>query len=224
MRYKVIDSRGKVSRYFDKGGDASSAMNKAGGVVSGVMEMGSAIADTAKQTSKINEELASERSAEQAKTAARGFSSSSVDQLINDSENAQNINTNISSKDYLKKGYKKQTAIGSLKAGAAGAKAGATFGPWGAAIGAAVGVLGGLAGGLIGRKRARDKAKAMAAAQSEVNKTANAMQDSKMDAAAENLAKKQEENAFLNSYAHGGKLKHYQQRYANLFPDDTFIF
>lgn len=217
MRYKVIDSRGKVSRYFFDGG-------KAGSVVSGAMEAGAAIADTAKQTSKINEELASERSAEQAKTAAQGFSSSSVDQLINDSENAQNLNTNISSKDYLLKGYKKQTAIGSLKAGAAGAKAGATFGPWGAAVGAVVGALGGLAGGLFGRKEAKRKARAMAAKQSEANKAANAMQDSKMDAAAENLAKKQEENAFLNSYAHGGRLKHYQERYANLFPDDTFIF
>lgn len=221
--YTVISKDGKKTRRFDGGGDIGNKL----GAASDIMQMGAAIADTAKANAKIDEQLASDRSAEQAKTAAQGYSNTSVDQLIADSENAANINTNISYKDYMssKGAAAKNTAMGSLKAGVAGAQAGAKMGGgFGAAIGAAVGVIGGVFGGVFGRRKAKRKAKRMAAQQRETAKTANAMQDSKMDAAAENLAKKQEENAFLNSYAYGGKLKKYQEKYSKMFPDDTFYF
>lgn len=208
----------------------NSASGKAFGAVGDIAEMGQAISGAFKENAKINEEKVAQDKMEAQAALNKGFSSTSVDQLISDSQNASIVNASRTGKDYLNSssGAHKNTAKGAAKAGIAGAKAGQKIGgAYGAAIGAVVGVLSGIAGGIFGRKKARRKA-AKAAAQARENANiANKTQDAKLDAASKNVAMSQEDAAIANAAALGGtigKRKKFIDKYLQMFPNERSIY
>ena len=211
-------------------GKLDNAAGTALGAVGDVAEMGQAIAVAFKENSKINDEKVAQDKMESQAALNKGFSSTSVEQLISDSQNASNVNSQRSGKDYLNSSSSahKNTAKGAAKAGIAGAKAGQKIGgAYGAAIGAVVGVLGGIAGGVFGRKKAKRKARKAAAQARENANIANKTQDAKLDAASKNVAMSQEDAAIANAAALGGtigKRKKFIDKYLQMFPNERSIY
>lgn len=208
----------------------NSAATQAIGAANDVMEMGKAISDTYKQNSKIDEEKVAQEKMKATQALNKGVSSTSVEQLISDSQNLSNVKSNQSYKDFIGSSSKahKNTAIGAGKAGIAGAQAGQKIGgAYGAAIGAVVGVLGGIAGGIFGRKKAKRRARAAAAQARENANIANKTQDAKLDSASKNVAMSQEDAAITNAAAFGGNIgrrKKFIDKYLQMFPNEKSIY